>query len=68
MEMIFLSASHIGGFRKWPIIHSPANHNDDPAGGATPVALPTPATDERIVASPEQPPRPWLVQGVGSAL
>ena len=48
--------------------HTLANNDDDPAGGAAPVALPVPATDEQITATTDQPHRPWLFQGMRNAL
>ena len=68
MKTIFLSASRVHGVKLWSATHTLANNDDDPTGGATPVVLPIPATDEQIMASPEQPHRPWLIQGMKDAL
>ena len=68
MKTIFLSSyrSHAVKQRSGP--HVPVNQDEDPPGGATPAVLPIPATDEQIMATTEQPHRPWLVQGMRNAL
>jgi hypothetical protein len=68
METIFLDASYISGFKKWSLAHKPANSNDDPAGGATPVVIDIQAADKETTIPSTQPDRPWLIQGIGNAL
>ena len=68
MKTIFLSSHHSHRVKQLSGAHSIANNDDDPAGGATPVALPVPATDEQITATAEQPHRPWLFTGMRNAL
>jgi hypothetical protein len=69
MMTIFLNASGAYGFTKSSIAHPLNANDDDEPGGATPIAIAVPAfDDERIIAVPEQPDRPWLawlVPGVG---
>ena len=48
--------------------HAAVNNDNDPAGGATPVVLPVPATHEETMATAEQLHRPWLIQGMRNAL
>ncbi len=64
MIPVFLSASHVSGFKAWSLAHTPADNDDDPAGGGRPVAIRVRA----IVEPTEQAHRPWLTQGVGSVL
>jgi hypothetical protein len=64
MKTIFLSASHNSGFKTWSLAHTPADNDDDPADGGRPVAVRVRAP----VEPPEQPHRPWLIQGVGTVL
>jgi hypothetical protein len=67
MMTISLNASGADGFKKWSIAHPPSsNDDDDPLGGATPIAIAVPALDDPIMAPPEQPHRPWLVPGWGT--
>ena len=68
MKTIFFSSHRSHGVKQRPGDYAPTNTNDDPAGGATPIVLPVPATDERIMAAAEQPHRPWLIQGLRHAL
>jgi hypothetical protein len=68
MKTIFLSSYHSQGEKQRSGARALANHNNDPAGGATPVALPVPATHDRIVVATEQPHRPWLFPGMRNAL
>jgi hypothetical protein len=64
MMTTFLDASGANGFKKWSITHPPSSNDDeDPPGGATPIAIAVPALDEPIMAPPERPHRPWLVPG-----
>jgi hypothetical protein len=64
MKTIFLSASRASGFKKWSLAHTPADNDDEPAGGGTPVSIRVRATVEPTV----QLYRPWLMQGVGNVL
>jgi hypothetical protein len=64
MKTIFLATSHASGFKKWSLAHTPADNDDDPAGGGRPVAIHIRATVEPT----EQAHRPWLTQGVGNVL
>jgi hypothetical protein len=64
MKTIFLATSHASGFKKWSLAHTPADNDDDPAGGSRPVAIRARATVEPA----EQLHRPWLMQGVGNVL
>jgi hypothetical protein len=64
MKTIFLSDSHVGGFKTWSLAHTPADNDDDPADGGKPVAVHARAT----VKPTEEAHRPWLTQGVGSVL
>ena len=68
MKTIFLSSRRSHEVKQRPGACAPANTDDDPAGGATPILLPVPATDERILVAAEQPRRPWLIQGMKGAL
>lgn len=68
MKTIFLSSHHSHSVKQLSGAHSIANNDDDPAGGATPVALPVPATDEQIMATAEQPLQHWLFTGMRNAL
>ncbi len=68
MKTIFLSSYRSHGSSNGQAPHAPVNNDDDPAGGATPVVLPVPATDEQIMATTEQSHRPWLIQGMRNAL
>ena len=63
MTTIFLNDSGATGFNKWSIAHPPSSNDDDDPGGATPIAIPIPAPDEPVMASPEQPHRRWLMPG-----
>jgi hypothetical protein len=68
MKTIFLSSHRSHKVNQQSGAHALANNDDDPAGDATPVVLPVPATDEQIMATAEQPHRPWLIQGIRNAL
>ena len=68
MKTIFLSSYRSHGVKQRSGAHAPINDDDDPAGGATPIILPVPATDEQIMATTEQPHRRWLIQGMRNAL
>jgi hypothetical protein len=68
MKTIFLSSHRSHGVKQRSGARALANNDDDPAGGAAPVALPVPAIDEQIAATTEQPHRPWLFQGMRNAL
>jgi hypothetical protein len=59
-------ANHIRDLQGWPVAHRPGNDDDD-SGGATPIAVAEPPTDDRD-AMEESPHRPWLVPGVGCSL
>ena len=52
-----------GGFKNWSIAHPSGGDDNDHLDELTPVADAVPALGERIMAPPEQPHRPWLVQG-----
>ncbi|HTW50847.1 MAG TPA: hypothetical protein VME45_03020 [Stellaceae bacterium] len=68
MTTIFLGSHHSHGVKPRAGASVPANTDDDPAGGATPIVLPIPTTDEQIIAATEQPHRPWIIQGMMHAL
>ena len=68
MKTIFLSSHPSHRVKQRSGAHTLANNDDDPAGGATAVALPVPATDEQITETAEQPHRPWLFTGMRNAL
>jgi len=68
MKTIFLRSHRSHGTKQRLGAYAPTNTDDDPAGGATPIVLPAPATDERIMAAAEQPHRPWRIQGMRHAL
>lgn len=53
-------------FKKWFVAHPPSIDDDDSLGKATPIALIDSELDERAIAPPEQPHRPWLVPGFGT--
>ena len=65
---ISLADSRASGFSKWTIACQPGSNDDDQPGGATPIAITAPDLDDPIIALPEQPHRPWIVPGVGTAL
>ena len=68
MKRIFLSSRRPHEVKQRPGTCAPANTDDDPVGGATPIVLPVPATDEQILVAAEQPHRPWLIQGMRHGL
>jgi hypothetical protein len=68
MKTIFLNSHRSPGDKQRSGAHAPANNDDAPAGGATPVVLPVPTAGEQIMATAEQPHRPWLIQGMRNAL
>jgi len=51
------------GFKKWSKDHRPTNDNDDNSGGATPIAVRKPSSDEEGIK--EAVHRPWRIPGVG---
>ena len=57
------AASLATGLSKWSVAHPPSIDDDNSLGGATPIALTDPDLDDRVIAPPEQPHRPWLVPG-----
>ncbi len=64
---ISLTTSRTNGFRKWSDTHRPDNDDDDNSGGATPIAITEPPSDD-IESSIQEPPNsPWLVPGTGSS-
>lgn len=64
MGTIFLGTNHSRGFKEWSLAHLPADNDDDPADGGSPVAIRV-----RVTVKPaEQAHRPWLTQGVGNVL
>jgi hypothetical protein len=63
-----LPESRANRFTKWSIAYRLGSNDDDQPGGAAPIAITAPDLDDPIIASPEQPHRPWLVPGVGTAL
>jgi hypothetical protein len=68
MKKVFLNSSCSHRVKQRPDAHALANNDDDPASGATPVVFPVSATDEQMMATTEQPHRPWLIQGMRNAL
>jgi hypothetical protein len=64
MDMnISLASSRMNGFKKWSSDHPPSSNDDDNPGGATPIALVEPASDE----PEDRPHRPWGIPGVGGS-
>ena len=61
---ISLADSSASGFKKWSGGQRPTN-DDNPPGGATPVAIMGPPSD--CEAPEELPHRPWIVAGVGGS-
>ena len=63
---ISLTSRRMNGFRRWSDEHRPSNDDDDNSGGATPIALTEPPSDEHepIWQPPHQP---WHVPGTGSS-
>lgn len=53
------------GFNKWSKEHRSNNDNDDNAGGATPIAVREPPSDDEELEKAAH--RPWSIPGVGSA-
>jgi len=68
MKMGFLSTNRANGVKLRSGVHTLANNDDDPAGGATPVVLPLPATDEQTAALAAHLHRPWQMQGIRNGL
>jgi hypothetical protein len=62
---ISLRDSYTKGFKKWSDAHQPEIKNDARAGERYAVVAADPGLDNRVMTSPEQPHRPWLVPGVG---
>jgi hypothetical protein len=60
------AVSLAASFKKWFVAHPPSIDDDDSFGKATPIALIDSGLDERAIAPPEQPHRPWLVPGFGT--
>jgi hypothetical protein len=63
MSTIYQTADRAKEFKNWSLAHPRGGTNDDYPGNVTPVALALPPLDEPVVASPEQPHRPWLAPG-----
>ena len=63
---ISLAESRPMGFRRWSWAHRPSE-NDNEVDVARLDALPGAAVDiaDAVTISPEEPPAPWLVPGVG---
>jgi hypothetical protein len=68
VKTVFLNSHRSHKVEPQSGVHARANNHNDPAGGATPVVLPLPTTDEQIMMAAEQPHRPWLIQGMRNAL
>jgi hypothetical protein len=64
---ISLAHSRTHGFMKWLDAHPPRNDDDNP-GGATPIAVVDPPSDDHeTMEDAPAPHRPWRVPGVGSS-
>ncbi len=57
---ISLETSRTTGFRKWADVHQPMS--DQPPARTTPQGA-----DHAVMTLPEQPYRPWVIPGVGTA-
>jgi hypothetical protein len=64
---IFLVSGRMNGFKKWSNDHRPTSNDDDSPGGATPVAIAIPPTEDSQVMD-ERLHRPWRVPGTGTSL
>ena len=64
MKTVLVSGSHTSGLKTGALAHTPANNDDDPAGGGRSLRVRVRAP----VKATEQPHRPWLAQGVGNVL
>lgn len=62
----FLASIPINEFATWSSNHLPSSNDDDnPAGGATPIALAEPSSDGAVPT--DRPHLPWVIPGVGGA-
>jgi hypothetical protein len=68
MKMVFLSTNRAHGVKLRSGVHTLANNDDNPTGGAIPVVLPLPATDEQTTALAEHLHLPWQMQGIRNGL
>lgn len=63
---ISLTSSTANGFKRWSDEHPAGNDDDDDSGGATPIAITEPASEDQ--APIEEPAHhAWAVPGVGGS-
>jgi hypothetical protein len=60
-------SGRINGFKKWSSEHPQSSNDDDIPGGATPIAVAVPPTED-LEAMRAQAHRPWRVPGIGTSL